>query len=448
MHEVEPWATAQSVTNVLRESGGVNQEPVDMEIIEQPRVARGPEGNGSIPCLLADVTPRGRARVPHDADAVSAHEGPREGADDAVSDELPVLVIVGVRENRLPRADHRAHGDRRPNVQGVAGISVDTIARPLGGAPRIQVGPARDGGERGHRAHHRAKTGEHEEYRQHGPSPCRDSMVRRESIEPQTENGSERHGGTEPPQEEEAIGVVLIETEPYGGGGDHGHHGDQGQQKRPVSTRAEKDHQGRREQRDGETRLLEESKTEQRVGGAVERGEADSLFGELYIDLLIEEGLLPWSFDARLRAEQVAMADVRERTAVNEADSEGTDQDGGGSHGPESPPMSAPHDQGGGQEREGQEQDTMVRGVDDAVRGEAEGAQHRRSHLRPAEGEEEEIGVKEKEEMNERVVVGEDVEQTSMAKRVEAHEGENDGEQRLPRTAQEAARGEVGQEHG
>src|SRR5262249_53723391 len=203
-----------------------------------------------------------------------------------------------------------------------------TVARPLAGAPRIQLGPARDVGERGHRDHHRAKTGEHEEYRQHGPSPCRHSMVRRESIEPQAEDGSQRHGRAEPPQEEETIGVILIEAESYGGGGDHGHHGNQGQQERPVSTRAEKDHDGRGEERDGQTRLLEESKTEQRVGSAVERREADSPFGKLYVDLLIEEGLFPRSFDARLRAEKVAMADVRERTAVNEADPEGPDQDG------------------------------------------------------------------------------------------------------------------------
>jgi hypothetical protein len=122
------------------------------------------------------------------------------------------------------------------------------------------------------------------------------------------------------PQEEEAIGIVLIETEAHGRGGDHGHHGDQASRSAQYR-RAEKDHQGRGEERDGETGFLEESKTEQRVRGAVERREADSPFGKLYVDLLIEEGLFPRSFDARLCAEEVAMADVRERTAVNEADS-------------------------------------------------------------------------------------------------------------------------------
>src|SRR5262249_16661213 len=97
MHEAEPWATGQRVTDVVREAGGVDQEPVDVEIVEQPRVARGPEGNGSIARLFADVTPRGRGRISHDADAVSAHECLREGADDPVSDELPVLVIVDIR---------------------------------------------------------------------------------------------------------------------------------------------------------------------------------------------------------------------------------------------------------------------------------------------------------------------------------------------------------------
>src|SRR5215470_7370688 len=152
-------------------------------------------------------------------------------------------------------------------------------------------------------------------------------MVRRESIEPHAEYGSERHRRAEPPQEEETIGIVLIETEAHGRRGDHGHRGDQGQQQPPVSARAEEDHQRGGEDHDGETGFLEKPEAEERVGGAVERREADSRFGKPYVYLLSEEGLFPRNFDARLRAEEVAMSDVRERTAVNEADPEGTDQD-------------------------------------------------------------------------------------------------------------------------